>query len=452
MSKQAPFILTIVGGGSTYTPGIVKSLMVRLEEFPLKEIRLYDLDAERQLAVSKVVEYVIRQHTNDVKLTVTTDPAEAFTAADYVFAQMRVGKYKMREHDEKIPLRHQVVGQETCGPGGLAYGLRTIEPMIQLIDFVEQYANDAWIINYSNPAAIVAEGIRRLRPDAKVLNICDMPVGVMRNMAAVLGVEREDLTVNYFGLNHFGWFTEVFVDGEDKLPELREHIAKFGLLTEDISVIDVQHSDPSWVKTYKNIKPLMDYFPEYIPNPYMQYYLMSTDIVDGSNPEHTRANEVMAGREKTLFEAIRTFEETGEMPEAFHVGVHGIFIVDVAISLAFDRRERHLVIVENNGAIPNIPDDAMVEVPAYITSHGPEPIRVGHIPLFYKGLMEQQLASEKLLVEATIEGSYEKALQAFTLNKTVPSARHAKLILDEMIEANAGFWPDLQSRHTLVRN
>ncbi|AEF46923.1 6-phospho-beta-glucosidase [Serratia sp. AS12] len=440
---KPPFILAIAGGGSTYTPGIVKSLMVRLADFPLAEIRLYDIDGERQDIIAPVVEKVIRDHSQSIKLTITTDPEVAFSHAHFVFAQMRVGQYNMREQDEKIPLRHGVVGQETCGPGGLAYGLRTILPMVELIDLVERYADNAWIVNYSNPAAIVAEGVRRLRPQARVLNICDMPVAAMRNIAAVLGVDREAVTVNYFGLNHFGWFTQVLVDGVDRLPQLREHIARFGLLTEDAAATDPQHSDPSWVKTWRNIKPLMDHFPEYLPNPYMQYYLMPNQIVEHQNPGYTRANEVMDGREKKLFAAAAEYKKTGILPDAFHVGVHGSFIVDVARSLAFDLRQRHLVIVENRGAIANLPYDAMVEVPAYITANGPEAVTVGKIPLFYKGLIEQQLACEQLLVEATLEGSYEKALQAFTLNRTVPTMQHAKAILDDMIAANQDYWPQL---------
>ncbi|HBO22399.1 MAG TPA: 6-phospho-alpha-glucosidase [Providencia sp.] len=445
--NKPPFILSIAGGGSTYTPGIVKSLMVRLTDFPIAEIRLYDIDANRQNVIAPVVEKVIRDHSETIKFTVTTDPETAFSGAHFVFAQMRVGQYAMREQDEKIPLRHGVVGQETCGPGGLAYGLRTILPMVELIDFVEKYANNAWIVNYSNPAAIVAEGVRRLRPHAKVLNICDMPVAAMRNMAAILNVDRHDLDVDYFGLNHFGWFTSIRVKGEEKLPQLREHIAKFGLLTEDAAQTDPQHSDPSWVKTWRNIQPLMEAFPDYIPNPYLQYYLMANDMVEHQNPEYTRANEVMDGREKRLFEAARVYKETGILPDAFHVGVHGSFIVDVACSLAFNLRQRHLVIVENKGAIASLPFDAMVEVPAYITAHGPEPIRIGEIPRFHQALLEQQLASEQLLVEATLEGNYEKALQAFTLNKTVPSMVHAKKILDDMIEENKAYWPELRKQY-----
>lgn len=443
------YILAVAGGGSTYTPGIIRSLMDRLEDLPLSEIRFYDIDGARQSKVVVAAKAVIAEYTDSILVTDTTDPQTAFENADFVFAQMRVGKYALRELDEKIPLSHNVVGQETCGPGGLAYGLRTIAPMIELIDYVEQYAKEtAWIVNYSNPASIVAEGVRKLRPKARVLNICDMPVATMRNIAAILGVEREELVVDYFGLNHFGWFTRLEVDGIDRLAEVREHVYKHGLLTEDVSKIDYRHADSSWIKTFKNIKLIMDHFPEYLPNPYLQYYLFPDHIVETSNIDYTRANEVMDGREKTLFETVEKFEETGILEDSFAVGVHGTFIVDVTVSIAQNLGKRYVVMTENNGTIPNLPADAMIEVPAFITADGPKPEFVGDIPYFYKAMIEQQLASEKILVEAIIEGSYEKALQAFTLNKTLPSAKVAKAVLDDLIAANKDFWPTLNKEYT----
>ncbi|MGQ8981213.1 6-phospho-alpha-glucosidase [Enterobacter hormaechei] len=438
------FSVVIAGGGSTFTPGIVLMLLANRDRFPLRALKFYDNDGARQEIIAEACKIILKEQAPEIEFSYTTDPEAAFTDVDFVMAHIRVGKYPMREKDEKIPLRHGVLGQETCGPGGISYGMRSIGGVLELVDYMEQYSPNAWMLNYSNPAAIVAEGVRRLRPNARVLNICDMPVAAMRNMGAILGVDRHKLEVDYFGLNHFGWFTRVLVDGEDKLPALRKHIAKFGLLTEDAAKTDPQHSDPSWVKTWRNIKPIMDNFPEYLPNPYLQYYLMPNQIVEHQNPDYTRANEVMNGREKKLFAAAEEYQRTGILPDAFHVGVHGEFIVDVACSLAFNLRSRHLVMVENRGAITNLPYDAVVEVPAYITSEGPEPVRVGQVPLFHQTLLQQQLASEQLLVEATIEGSYEKALQAFTLNRTVPTMEHAKAILDEMIEANRDYWPALQ--------
>lgn len=439
------FKLVIVGGGSTYTPGIVKSLLSRKEEFKIEELRLYDINEERQNKVGVIVKKVVEMIDPDVKLIFTTNPEEGFKDADFVFAQMRVGLYKMRESDEKIPLKYNVVGQETCGAGGLAYGLRTIYPMAQMIDYCEKYASkNYWIVNYSNPAAIVAKAMYKLRPNARILNICDMPVAIMRNMANILDCDRHEIEADYFGLNHFGWFTKIRVNGEDKTEELKAYVSEHGYIPPD-SRSEVRHNDASWIHTFDNAKHIMNMFPKYLPNTYMQYYLLGDKIVQEADKNHTRANEVMEGREKKIFTAVDEYNSTGKIDlEQFFTGVHGEFIVEVAMSLAYDLRKRHLVMVENNGAIKNLPDDAMVEIPAYITKDGPEPIRVGEIPTFYKGLIEQQEASEKLVVEAAIEESYEKALMAFTMNKTIPSAFVAKQILDDMIKANKEYWPKLK--------
>lgn len=434
--------IAVAGGGSTYTPGIVKALLLKENEFPIEEVRLYDIDEERQNDVALLAQKVIEEFNSQMKLSTTTDPKEAFEGVDYVFSQLRVGGNKMREKDEKVPFNLGVVGQETCGPGGMAYGVRTIKPMINLVDYVKKYAPEAWIINYSNPAAIVAEAIRKERPNAKVLNICDMPIGMLMRMAEILDCSYESIEADYFGLNHFGWFTNVYVDGESRFDELKEYLSEHGLVTPAQSK-DTQHSDVDWLKSHSNVAKMMQLFPEYIPSSYLQYYLIPNTVLEQTDLDYTRANRVMDNREKDLFDAIAHLKETGEMIEGFKVGVHGTFIVDVAMSMAFDERKRFILIVENKGSIPNLPEDAMVEIPAYVTSRGPEPIRLDAAPLFYKGLMEQQLASEKLIVEAAIEGSYQKALQAFALNKTMPSSEKAKEVLDNLIEANKEYWPQL---------
>ena len=198
----------IAGGGSTYTPGIVMTLLENIEEFPVSQIKLYDNDAERQKTLAEACKIIVAEMAPEVKFSYTTDPKEAFTDVDFVMAQLRVGKYAMREMDEKIPLKHNVVGQETCGPGGIAYGMRSIGPIIELIDYMEKYSPNAWMLNYSNPAAIVAEATRRLRPNAKILNICDMPIGIEGRMAQIVGLQdRKQMRVRYYGLNH--WWSAI---------------------------------------------------------------------------------------------------------------------------------------------------------------------------------------------------------------------------------------------------
>lgn len=393
--------------------------------------------------------------------------AAGFDPTTFVVVCERAAGTSLREQDEKIPLRHGCVGQETCGCGGLAYGMRTIFPIVELIDDVEKYAKkDYWILNYSNPAAIVSEACRVLRPNARIINICDMPIAIIDVAAAALGVSKKDIVYDYFGLNHFGWFTSIEVKGEEVLPKLRDYIHEHQIFMPEAFLKDKavlmksnkseeekdgeegeknRHLKGSWCYVWKGVYEIMELFPEYLPNTYLNYYLQQKEFVEHSDPNRTRANEVEETREKNLFEGIDRYEKTGEIDESvFYAGSHGDWIADLAIALKNDTGARFLVITQNRGAIPNMPYDAMVEVPAYIGKKGPEVIAQDPIPLFQQGLMMQQLNSEKLLVEGAIEGSYEKVLQAFTLNKTVPSMTVAKEVLDDMIEANKDFWPELK--------
>ena len=223
MKKE--FKIVICGGGSTYTAGIVKNLLEE-EELKIKELWLYDIDQERQEKVSLIVKEVVKDLRPSLELKISTDEEEAFTDADFIMAQMRVGGLKMRVKDEQISLKHGCIGQETCGAGGMAYGMRTIGPMVHLIDVCEKYASKTyWIVNYSNPAAIVAKATQTLRPNARILNICDMPVEVEARMAEILDTDLSNLEVDYFGLNHYGWFTKVRCNGEDVTEKLKKPAA-----------------------------------------------------------------------------------------------------------------------------------------------------------------------------------------------------------------------------------
>lgn len=437
------FNVVIAGGGSTFTPGIIKMLLQHLDRFPLNKLYLYDNDEERQARLGRAIAIMIQEESPEIDFQYTTDPELAFTDMDFCMAHIRVGKYAMRELDEKIPLKHDLVGQETCGPGGMAYGLRSITGMIELIDFMEKYAPNCWMLNYSNPASIVAEACRVLRPNSKVLNICDMPVGTLRRMSQIIGTTPDQLEVDYFGLNHFGWWTGVRgKDGTDYTEMVKNYVKENGYLNQ--IEVDTQHTDPSWQETHKKARDLYAVDPRFLPNTYLKYYLYPDYVVCHSNKEYTRANEVMDGREKEVFAIADRIVAQGTAKEnGFHIDSHASFIVDLARAIAFNTHERMIMIVENNGAIANFPDDAMVEVPCIVGSKGPEPIAQGKIPLFNQALMLQQLASEKLLVEGYIEKDYQKVWQAFTLNRTIPSAQKAKDVLDDLIIANQAFWPEL---------
>lgn len=438
--------IVIAGGGSTFTPGIVMMLLDHADRFPLRQIKFYDNDAERQEKIAKACEILLKERAPEIAFSYTTDPKEAFTDIDFVMAHIRVGKYAMREKDEKIPLKYGVIGQETCGPGGIAYGMRSIGGVLELVDYMEKYSPDAWMLNYSNPAAIVAEATRKLRPNSKIINICDMPVGIEERMARAIGLKsRKDMVVRYFGLNHFGWWTDIRdKEGNDLMPQIKEHVAKYGYsLPEEVEAS--QHTDASWMHTFAKAREVYEVDPSTLPNTYLKYYFYSQDEVAHANPNFTRANEVMAGREKHVFGECDRIAACGTAKDTtLEVDEHASYIVDLARAIAYNTHERMLLIVPNNGAIANFDETAMVEVPCIVGSNGPEPLTQGNIPRFQKGLMEQQVAVEKLVVEAWEEGSYQKLWQALTLSKIVPNARVAKQLLDDLIEANKEFWPELK--------
>lgn len=437
------FSVTVAGGGSTFTPGIIMMLLDHQEEFPIRRLCLYDNDEERQRIIAEACGILLKERAPEIDFRYTTDPENAFTDVDFVMAHIRVGKYAMREKDEKIPMKYGVVGQETCGPGGIAYGMRSIGGIIEILDYMEKYSPEAWMLNYSNPAAIVAEATRRLRPQSRIINICDMPLGIMVRMARILGISEKDLDIRYYGLNHFGWWTQVKdKDGNDLMPVLKEYVKENGY---DINIEEDQHADQSWHETFKKVRDVYAVDPDTLPNTYLKYYLYPDYVVEHTDANYTRANQVMDGREKEVFSAAREIIEKGTAENCrFMKDDHASYIVDLARALAFNTKEKMLLIVPNEGAVENFDPEAMVEIPCIVGKNGYEKIAQGRIPQFQKGLMEQQVSVEKLVVEAWIEGSYQKLWQALTLSRTVPSAAVAKMILDDLIEANKGYWPELR--------
>jgi maltose-6'-phosphate glucosidase len=446
--QDKKFSVVIAGGGSTFTPGIVMMLLAHQDRFPLRKLKFYDNDPDRQKIVADAMAIVMKERAPQIEFVATTDPETAFTDVDFVMAHIRVGKYAMREKDEKIPLRYGVLGQETCGPGGIAYGMRSIGGIVEIVHFMEKYSPDAWMLNYSNPAAIVAEATRRICPTSKILNICDMPIDIEGKMAQIAGLESlHDMEFKYYGLNHFGWWTSIKDKaGNDLMPKIRDYVWKHGYNMQYIKGdAGVQHVDPSWVVTFEMAKEFAPIDPETLPNTYLKYYLCQDEVVKHSNPEHTRANEVMESREKTVFDECRRITAVGTAKNSsIEVDAHASYIVDLATAIAYNTKARMLLIVENKGAIRNFDPTAMVEIPCIVGNEGPEPLVVGDIPQFQKGMMEQQVSVEKLTVDAWINHSYLKLWQALTLSKTIPSARVAKLILDDLIEANKDYWPSLE--------
>ena len=439
------FKIVIVGGASTYTPGIVKGLITNNDELPLKELVLVDINKQRLDTMGGYIKILMARYLPEVKVSWTTNREEAFPGTDFFFVQIRPGGLKQREQDEKIPLKYGLVGQETCGAGGFAFAMRSIPAMIEIVKDAVKYAPEAWILNYSNPESMISEALNRAVPEAKALCLCDMPISQEVSLAKVLDMDHKDLNFDYFGLNHFGWFSAIYDnDGKDLLPQLVEDILNGH--KNSIAHVDIK-TDPYWEETFKGIVKMVKYFPGYIPLTYLQYYFFPDEMVDKEDPLYTRANYVMDHREKEVFEECERVIETGIIDDSsLLTGVHGNYIIDIAKSIAFNKKERFVVNVLNQGAISNFREDVVVEVPCYVGSQGVEPVAVGKIPTFQKGLMEMEKSYEVLAVEACLEADYDKALKALTLNLTIPSAGLAKRVLDDLIENNKEYFPQFKSR------
>ncbi|MGL6217654.1 MAG: 6-phospho-alpha-glucosidase, partial [Lacrimispora sphenoides] len=319
------------------------------------------------------------------------------------------------------------------------YGMRSLGAMKEMVEKVRSYSKDTWILNYTNPAAIVALGLDRLFPDDKrILNLCDQPFSLMKSYSKILGVPQESLRARYFGLNHFGWFTELTdTEGKDYFDTLRSY-----LKDHDFKPFNAEQRSKSWLDTYVRVNKYMRLMDEYIPTTYMQYYMFPDEIVEESDPDYTRADESRDSREKEVFELCASAVGKDHMDglEMLTNSVFGNLMVEVAESIAYDLNKEFIVMVKNQGIIDNFEPEAIVEVAGTIGKDGAKGYPFGPIKPYYKGLMEGQYAYELLTVEAFLEKDYTKALMALTLNRTVVDPSKAKAVLDDLMAANKDYW------------
>lgn len=431
--------ITISGAGSCRTPALIGTLMQMKERFPVSKVTFFDPDLERFGKIEDYCKLLLKCLSPETEVIVTDDMDVAYSDCDFVFCQMRVGQNHMRSYDEKIPLKYGMVGQETCGPGGFAYGMRSIGGMKEMVECVRKHSKDTWILNYTNPAAIVGLALERLFPDDKrIINMCDQPYSMMVSFAKILQVDVKKLRTRYFGLNHFGWFTELYdEDGHDYYPELKDY-----LTNHDFKPYNAEQRTKSWLDTYLRVNKMMKCVSEYIPTTYLQYYFYSDEIVAESDPNYTRADETMLTREKDVWDTCATAvgKDNLDGVEILTSPVFGSMMVEVAESIAYDLNNEFVVMTKNDGLITNFSEDAVVEVAGTLGKDGVKGIPYGDIKPFYKGLMENQYAYEELTCEAWIEKDYTKALQALSLNRTVNSFDKAKAVLDDLMEANKDYW------------
>ncbi|MFJ7679722.1 6-phospho-beta-glucosidase [Peribacillus sp. NPDC097198] len=434
MSKGLKIVT--IGGGSSYTPELIEGFIKYYKELPVSEIWLVDIEAgkEKLEVVGGLARRMVEKAGVPIDIHLTLDRKKALEGADYVTTQLRVGQLAARALDEKIPLKHGVIGQETNGPGGLFKAFRTIPVILDIAREMEEICPKAWLINFTNPAGMVTEAVLRHSNITKIVGLCNVPIGMERGVAELMKVEPDRVRIDFAGLNHMVYGLDVFVDGKSVKEEIIDMI-----------------SDPDKAVTMKNIHA-MGWEPEFLralnlfPCPYHNYYYKTGDILaqelkDAENGE-TRA-EVVQKLETELFELYKDVDLDIKPPQLEERG--GAYYSDAAVrlihSMYTDKRDIQAVNTMNYGAIEGIPYDSAVEVSCVITKDGPKPITVGELPVAVRGLVQQIKSFERVAIEAAVTGNYDTALLAMTINPLVPSDRVGKLILDEMLLAHKEFLP-----------
>ncbi|MCG0238050.1 MAG: hypothetical protein L6E13_01920 [Firmicutes bacterium] len=422
--------LTIVGGGSAYTPDILQSLLAEPQLFAGWEWVLHDVNQEAARIVAALGRALVRAAGAEIRVRHTTDRAEAVAGARFVLAQPRPGGLQARSLDEKIPLRHGVLGQETLGAGGFAFAWRSIPVVLDLVAEMRRLAPEAWLISYTNPAGMVTEAVTRVYPDARFIGLCDMPTGVQWELARVLRVDPHRLELEYRGINHAGWIESVRLDGkEDLLPRVRR-LARWlpvgwlpvGEVTGTLRLIQ-QHGR--------------------IPDPYLRYYYFRDAIVARlRRRRRTRADEVMT-TVRRLYDHFAA-EARSERPRLrLHRGhaSHSDLAAAVIRAMVAGRRERFIIQQRNPGHLGGLPPGRAAQFPALVGPEGWEPLPVTPLPEPEAALIRQIQEAEALNVTATLEGDRAKAVEAMALNPLVGSRPLAERLVEELLAAHRPYLP-----------
>jgi 6-phospho-beta-glucosidase len=439
--------LAILGGGGFRVPYVYQALLRDHGSPRIEEVWLQDSDAGRLEGMAAVLAALAEESGDGAgpapKVFTSTEPDRALEGADFVFAAIRVGGLAGRVCDERVALDLDVLGQETTGPGGLAYGLRTIPVMLDIARRVKALAPDAYVINFTNPAGMITEAMQSVLGD-RVLGICDTPSGLGTRVAAALGLDPSRVQLDYVGLNHLGWMRRILYDGADVLPRLLADDDLLGSLEEGVVF------GRDWLRDLG-----------VIPNEYLYYYYFNREAVRATLDAPQTRGEFLAEQQAAFYEriaaasggaAMELWRETvasrsasymAEMKGADtgtelagHAGVdpvdEGYAGVALSVMAAISRNEPATMIlnVRNGTTVTALPEDAVVEVPVLVDAGGVHPLALAQPDLHQTGLMQQVKAVERLTISAARTGSRAEAAKAFALHPLVDSVSVGRRLLD----------------------
>ena len=438
MKKDGIKIVTI-GGGSSYTPELVEGFIKRYNELPVRELWLVDVEAGKHKLeiVGELAKRMVEKAGVPMEIHLTLDRREALKDADFVTTQLRVGLLDARIKDERIPLSHGLIGQETNGAGGMFKALRTIPVILDIDKDMAELCPNAFLINFTNPAGMVTEALLRYGKNKKVIGLCNVPINMEKAAANMLGVDHSRIRMDFVGLNHMVYGKKIFLDGSDVTNQVVDAIAdgKMGAIVKNIK-------DFEWDADFIKSLGMM-------PCPYHKYYYETQEMLESELKEfakgETRA-EVVKRLEDDLFKLYDDPNLDIKPPQLEKRG--GALYSDAACrlinSIYNDKGDIQPVDCRNNGAIEGLDDDSAVEVSCVITKEGPRPLAMGKLPLQVTGLVQEIKNFEKLVIEAAVTGDYHTALMAMSMNPLVPSDKMAKILLDELLVAHKDYLPQFK--------
>lgn len=411
---------TIIGAGSSYTPELLEEMCIRRETLPVKEIVLMDINEKRLDIMTGFCRRFAAKRGLEVPIRATLSLDDALEGADFVDTQIRVGGNEQRVIDEKIPLKYGLVGQETTGAGGMMKAFRTIPVMLDLAQRMEKLSPNGWIINYTNPTGLVTEAVTRYTK-ANIAGFCSG--GIFPKMWAkkALGVEYRQVQYDYVGLNHMNFISNVTIDGR---PITQEEFEKLAARNRSV--------DPELTKLLG-----------VLTSPYLQWYYQTTKRVGELLAAPLTRGEEVQLLEKEVYDGYAD-PNNADTPEALYRRGGGGYS-EVAmnfVNAVYNNVDTEMVVnVPNNGAIPFLPDSAVVEIPCLVNRRGMSPLHVGNIPPMCWGLISAVKNYEQLAVEAAVEGDVTKMKWALLAHPLVREYELVEKLVPELLEANRQYLP-----------
>jgi len=436
MSKKIKVVT--IGGGSSYTPELVEGFIKRYDEFPISELWLVDIEEGRHKLeiVGEMAKRMVEAAGIDCKVYLTLDRREALKDADFVTTQLRVGLLDARILDERIPLSHGLIGQETNGAGGIFKALRTIPVILNIVEEMKELCPEAWLINFTNPSGMVTEAVLRYGNWNKIVGLCNLPINAVYEEAAILDEMPSDLFFQFAGINHLHWHTVFDKNGIDRTDELIKKMYGSG---ETNSIVANIKDNRLIFEQVENL--------HMVPCPYHNYYyytdkMLAEELEDFKN-NGTRAEKVKK-IEAELYELYKDPNLNYKPKQLEERG--GARYSDAACetitSIYNDKRTTMTVSTRNNGTIKDLPDDCAVEVTCTLTGKGPVPYHFGSFKPQERGLLQLMKAMEELTIEAAVTGDRGTLLQAFMMNPLITSGDVAKQVMEELLEAHKKHLPN----------